>query len=137
MTYSPNGRCPDCVAVGDTPDLAAPGRSYCTVHGLDRQRHRKRRNQAVSRARKAGQPDPAPEEYLPRPKASFKAVYLDGNDIWAITLASLPLRDMENRVRAAMEGTDHYAVGLAAEDLVAANREFRTRLFTMLGRTTT
>lgn len=134
MTRSPDGRCADCVTVGDTPDLAEPYRRYCWLHGYERERHRKRRNKVVSRARKKGKPVPPPETYTPVPRAHFGAIYLDGNEISSLIWQSYHVRDLEDRVGAAMDGKDHYAVGLAAEDLVTANRKFRNLLFIMLGR---
>lgn len=131
MTYSRDGKCPDCVAVGDSPDLADEYRRYCTPHGVQRERHRKRRNKAVSRARQAGLPDPPPETYTPIPRAHLGSVYVSTRQRFKVHLALLEVRDAENRVRAAMEGTDGYAVGLAAQDLIDAN----DRLRNLVGRT--
>lgn len=81
MTRSPDGRCADCVEVGDEPDLAEPYRRYCWLHGNERELHRKRRNKVVSRARKEGKPVPPPAVYTPLPRAHVGAIYLGGNEI--------------------------------------------------------
>ncbi|MGD8150821.1 hypothetical protein [Ornithinimicrobium sp. Y1694] len=50
-----------------------------------------------------------------------------------IRLALLRVRDAEYKVRAAMEGTDGYAVGLAAQDLIDANDRLRDLVRRTLG----
>lgn len=132
MVYSRDGRCADCVEVGDTPDWSDSGRRYCWLHWYERERHRKRRNQVVSRARRAGKPIPPPEPYTPVPRAQLGAVYVNGNERHLVRMALHDLERAESRVRAAMEGTDGYAVGLAAEDLIDANRHLRETLDAVL-----
>lgn len=50
-----------------------------------------------------------------------------------VHLALLEVRDAEHRVRAAMEGSDGYAVGLAAQDLIDADDRLGTLRRTVLG----